>query len=60
MNLLQKISPTLISRIIRFGFGAVIVYAGIRQHSWIMIGFGALMFITGFLKPRCGEGGCSV
>lgn len=48
-------------RIIRWGFGATFITIGIVYDSFIAIGFGAIMFATGFIRPRrCLNDNCSV
>jgi hypothetical protein len=60
-NPLDRIDPNLLSSILRWTLGLVFAIAGIIQHSWITIGFGTLMFITGFFRPRrCTEDGCDI
>lgn len=55
---------TWFSRIFRWVLGAVIIAAGImfyEKDGWTAILFGALIFITGFLKPvRCNSDECTI
>jgi|GEM_PF-2208661 len=43
----------LLSRVVRWSFGILIIWLGFRNdYDWAVIIFGALMFITGFFRPR--------
>ena len=59
---IKKIEPAIIvSRILRFGFGALIVVTGIIEREWLSIFIGALLFFTGFLRPRrCIDESCQI
>ncbi|MBL0134395.1 MAG: hypothetical protein IPP79_10515 [Chitinophagaceae bacterium] len=52
------------SRILRWGLGAFFTGAGIiyfKEGAWPAIAFGAIIFATGFLRPkRCLDETCSV
>lgn len=60
-NPIERIDPNLFSSILRWVLGLTFATAGWFYHSWITIGFGSLMFITGFFRPRrCTEEGCDI
>lgn len=53
------------SRIIRWGLGALFIGGGIyyyHQDGWPAIIFGAVLFVTGFFRPRrcLEEGSCAM
>jgi len=55
---------TWFSRIFRWVLGAAIIAVGIvfdEKDGWTAILFGALIFITGFLRPvRCNSDECNI
>jgi hypothetical protein len=57
---MKKIDPVWLHRIIRFGGGiALIVVATQFKDAWALYGFGAIMIITGFVRPKRCLGECS-
>ena len=51
------------SRLVRWSFGVVFIVSGIVHYdskAWLTIAFGAVILITGFLKPKRCIGGCPV
>jgi hypothetical protein len=57
-------SAVLFSRLLRWTLGAIFIGTGVyyfKDGAWPAIVFGAVMFITGFFKPRrCIEDNCEV
>ncbi|HVM87662.1 MAG TPA: hypothetical protein VMT76_05705 [Puia sp.] len=51
-----------LSRLLRWGFGGITMWAGIHyDYQWPVIIFGAIFFITGFFRPRrCVDDKCNV
>ena len=56
---MKKINPVWLHRIIRVSGGlAFIIIATQYEDSWPLYGFGGLLLITAFIKPRRCYGSC--
>lgn len=55
---MRKLSPLLLYRLLRFGGGlALVAVATQYKDAWALYGFGGIMFLTGFIRPkRCIDG----